>query len=65
MSDLASGLAALNTIGLEDYEVSQGQTVGISTVSPAGTVTVGSVLAGGSGTLILIIALLLLFFLVK
>jgi hypothetical protein len=57
MSDLASAISSLGSIGLESYEVSQGAPVSISTVGGVSTTSVGSPLSGTSGSLIIILAL--------
>lgn len=62
MSALGSAIASLSTTGLEAYEVSQGVPVSISETTVGGVpvtqTTVGNVLQGTSGTVIVIIALL-------
>jgi hypothetical protein len=58
MSDLAAAINSIASVGLESYAVSQGEAVNVSTVGGISTTSVGSVLSGSSGTLV-IIALLI------
>jgi len=58
MSDLASAINSLASVGLESYAVSQGAQVGVSTTTvggvPVTTTSVGGVLAGSSGTILIL-----------
>ena len=59
MSDLSAAINSLATAGLEGYAISQGAPVAVSSTTVAGvpvtTTNVGGVLAGSSGTLIIVL----------
>ena len=52
-SAIGTLVGSLNNIGLEDFAVSQGAPISVSTVGGVTTSTVGSPLSGTSGTLII------------
>ena len=58
MSSLATALVALNSTALTDYAVSEGAPISSTTVGGVNTTSVGSVLSGPSGTIIIVVALI-------